>query len=103
MNNRFFDEYPKLGSIFEEMRRERRDEILEHLRKNDEVYAELVRNRTEQSMAIRGMLGDSIRELERYMDIICEQEIYELDKVYEYAFIDAVSELRRLNILRQEK
>ena len=98
MNTNYFNENPKLKTLFETMRSERRYEIFDYLRKTDETYAGIVKNRTEQSMILRSKLTD-IAELETYMDFVYEQNIYELEAIYIHAFYDAIEALKKLGLL----
>ena len=87
MNFDYFDLEKKMCS--KAQRDKRREKILKYLKDNDQNYAVLIKKRAEQSMILRSKLGNDIGELEKYMDLIYEQEIYELDAVYILALHDA--------------
>ena len=87
MNFDYFDLDKKI--LLKAQRDKRREKILNYLKENDQNYAALIKRRVEQSMVLRSKLGDDVGELEKYMDLIYEQEIYELDAVYIFALRDA--------------
>ena len=99
MNPNFFEEYPELYNLFGTKTSERRYEVLENLKSNDEIYASLIESRSKQSMIVRNILKNDAFELEKYIDLINAQEIYELDAIYVYAFRDAISALLKLKML----
>ena len=78
----------------------RRDEILENLRANDNIYNDILFRRREQSMKFSSKLSKHIfTEYEQYMDFVYEQTNYELNIIYEIAFFDAIELLERLNMV----
>ena len=91
-----FDEFPGLRELFEKNQHDRRDEILEHLSNNDKEYIKLVKKRADQSMVVRNFMGTQTPALEKYMDIVYEQELYELDAMYSQAFCDVIKVMRLL-------
>ena len=99
MNTSFFDEYPELHNLFEAKGGDRCYEILENLKSSDEKYSKLLKDRVKQSVIIRNKFDNDVSELEKYMDLISEQEIYELNAVYAHAFYDAISALIKLKML----
>lgn len=94
MENNYFDKYHDLKDRIEDMRIKRRDEILKELKEKNNAYADIIKERSSQSMILRNKLSDDIDEFEKYMDLIYEQEIYELDAVYVNAFYDAIKMLK---------
>jgi len=98
MNINYLNEYPELKNIFEKMRAERRDEILDHLKNIDKAYSALIEKRKSLSMEIREKYRDNISEFDKYMDLVYEQEIYELDAIYTHAFYDAILVLKKLKL-----
>ena len=99
MNTLFFDDYPGLDELFRIMRENRCIEILNYLKNKDEKYSSLIKSKSEQSMRLRNNHVGDVSEFDKYMDIIHEQENYEIDMIYSYAFFDAISALKKLNIL----
>ena len=100
METNHISEYPELTTMFEKLRNERCEEILEQLKKNDEKYANLIKIREIQSAVLRKKLKDEITyEFEQYMDLVYEQETIELDIVYIRAFNDAIVALKELKLL----
>lgn len=98
MPDNYFKENSELSELTADMRVRRRDEILKDLKDNDKIYAGIIENRINQSMVLRNKLTDSAAaELEKYMDLVYEQEIYELDAVYTHAFYDAVKIIKDMS------
>ena len=99
----YFDllnKYPQLNEILDKTKITRREEIFESLRINDNNYKDLLKKRKEQSVSLVEKLPkDANDEYERYMDLVYEQTIYEMNIIYELAFCDAVELLERLKMI----
>jgi len=92
--------YPQINEILNKTKMIRRDEILENLRVNDDIYNDILFKRKEQSMKLSSKLSPIVFiEYEQYMDFVYEQTNYELNVIYESAFYDAIELLERLNML----
>jgi len=101
MSNHHLEKYPEIKELLESMKHTRCNEILCFLKSNDNIYASLLKKRTAQSIRFSENLTNLTREFEKYMDLVYEQEILELNAIYKFAFLDAISILEELNMLQK--
>ncbi|MCL1884683.1 MAG: hypothetical protein FWF81_13150 [Defluviitaleaceae bacterium] len=100
MNTDLIQQYPQLAEILDITKIKRREEILENLRANNCDYKDILTRRAKQSIILLDELSkDANCEYEKYMDLVYEQTIYEMDIIYENAFLDAVELLRKFNMI----
>lgn len=103
MNENYMKQFPQLQIEFGKMKSMRRDDFINHLKSYDDEYGELIKKRENQSMVLLEQLKGNTHEFEKYMDLIYEQTIYELDALYGVAFNDAIELFVKLNFLNTNR
>ena len=93
MNKDFLNEQPNIKSYLEKIKKKRINKILDTLRNQDERYKALLNERLEASEKLRESLSkpELVILFEQYSDAIYSVEYYQLESVYERAFMDGAA------------
>jgi hypothetical protein len=93
MSKDLFNEHPNLKGYLEKIKKTRIIKTLNDIRNQDDQYKALLQERVEASDKLREALSASefVILFERYSDAIYSVEAYQLESVYERAFMDGTA------------
>lgn len=100
MNTNIFDEFPGAKEHMNQLRENSIYNFLNYLRHHDEAYKKMITDRAAASMDVKGILekNENGGVFEIYSDAIYAVERYEMNKIYEQGFLDALKMLKSTDI-----